>query len=332
MSTTRTIHRPLSQSGLSFLKRTVSFLFRLGVTTGLLIFIYRKIDVSLFRNILFQSDLSLFVFSFFIFFISNLTGGLQYYFLLRSHGTEKPPLGSVMKIYLLSSFFNNFLPTNIGGDGIKVYRLMRMGLDKKIVLSSVIWDRFTGIMILLFFSLFFGIMVTGSSRLAGALFLFVFCVLLFIILVKKFGLGKLLLRIIRPVRNEKIKLFLHEFLSSFRIYLKKSNGILVFYALSFLTQFLKIFFALFIARAVRLQVSLPELCTMLPVIGIVSSLPLSINGLGIREYVGVLLFATLRKDKALVSIFITIGNIIIMLANSTGALFMLIREKKTGKP
>jgi len=158
---------------------------------------------------------------------------------------------------------------------------------------------------------------------------FLLTLFLIFLLIKKYNAGRFLLRMVGIIRNEKIKYFLEEFLISFKIYLQRSKYILYFYLISLITQFLKIYLVVFVAKAIRLDMSITEIFLIIPAVGIVSFLPISINGLGIKEYVGSYLFAFLNKEIALISIFISIGNLIVILGNLVGAIFIFDKEKRS---
>ena len=198
------------------------------------------------------------------------------------------------------------------------------------IFSSIIWDMFISIMILILFSFLAGFFLLKKGIILLGLILFLSVITFFVLLINRFNAGKILLKLVRIIKNAKVKYFLEEFLISFKIYLQKSKFILYFYVASIATQFLKIFLMVFVAMAISLDISVGEIYFINPIIAIASSLPISINGLGIREYVGSHLFTYLDSDIniALIPIFITIGSIIIILGNLLGVIFMFGKGKK----
>ncbi len=313
-------------------KKTLFFLIRLFITVGLLYYIYRKIDLELIKNILSGSNYILLTTALLILMLSNITGAVQWYFLLRSQKITGLSIFYIIKIFLLSAFFNNFLPTNVGGDVIKVYKLIKMNYPKNIVFSSILWDRFMNITILILFLLIAGILIFKKKIIFLGLLLFILIILLFIILIKKYNAGKFILKIVRKIKNKNIKYFMEEFLISFKIYLQKSSYILLFYLTSLITQFLKIYSAVFIVKAmapIGLNLNMPEVFFIGPIIGIAAILPISINGLGIREVVGSFIAGYLYKNKTLISLFVTLGNLSVILSNLPGVVFFFQKGKRS---
>ncbi|MBU1078181.1 MAG: flippase-like domain-containing protein [Spirochaetes bacterium] len=313
-------------------KKTFYLVLRLIITAFLLYLIYRRIDLAFIRNLLLTSNYLYLLIAVLIFVLSNVTGAVQWYFLLRSQTDTDPGFFAMIRLYLFSAFFNNFLLSNVGGDVIKVYKLIKYKFDKNIIFSSVLWDRFISVLILIFFSLITGYILFKKVVILYSLALFLGAIILLLILVKKYKLGSFLLKFVNIIRHKKINYFLKEFFLSFKIYLQRSKYIVLFYSFSILTQFLKIFFMVLIAMALSITITPWEIFFIIPIIGVVSALPISINGLGVREYVGSYLFGFLDKEKALMSVFITVGNLVIILGNLFGVIFIFDKNKPKQSP
>jgi glycosyltransferase 2 family protein len=73
---------------------------------------------------------------------------MKWYWSLRLH--ERPfPWDYLFRIGCMSYFFNNFLPSAIGGDVYRVYRTCPAGLDKAPAVSAVLIERLVGVALLL---------------------------------------------------------------------------------------------------------------------------------------------------------------------------------------
>ncbi|MGQ0645146.1 MAG: lysylphosphatidylglycerol synthase transmembrane domain-containing protein [Elusimicrobiota bacterium] len=60
---------------------------------------------------------------------------------------------TLLELYLVGHFFNFLLPSNMGGDVVRVYGLSRRAGGWKGALSSVFWERAAGVVVLLAFAL-----------------------------------------------------------------------------------------------------------------------------------------------------------------------------------
>lgn len=58
------------------------------------------------------------------------------------------PVKYLLSLYFTGAFFNNFMPTSIGGDVYKMYKMSKKVGDSGIGFSSVFTERFTGIVML----------------------------------------------------------------------------------------------------------------------------------------------------------------------------------------
>ena len=72
------------------------------------------------------------------------------------------PFGTLLRLYFVGTFFNAFLPTGVGGDAYKAFRLGRGSHSLAHAFASVVLDRFAGIVGLAIIGL-----VAVAARVAG---------------------------------------------------------------------------------------------------------------------------------------------------------------------
>ncbi len=75
--------------------------------------------------------------------ISRLFVSARWYILLRS-GDVKIPLSRSIALTFTGLFANNFLPTTIGGDVVRLAGAMQLGYDRAVCLASIAADRLLG--------------------------------------------------------------------------------------------------------------------------------------------------------------------------------------------
>lgn len=195
---------------------------------------------------------------------------------------------AALRLYLVGTFFNNFMPSTVGGDIIRAATLGRSQRAAP-VMAATFTERYTGLLTLVgvaFLSL-------GDPRLRTS-FPFAFP-LLVTLAVALLVLGAWLLRG-RPVPGlerfpvRRVKTLLRDSSEELR-QLGNAPGALAtavalsvgFYAIAILT-------VLAAGRAVGVQLPLPALAGAVPLVLLFSMLPISLNGLGLSEigYVAVL--------------------------------------------
>lgn len=59
----------------------------------------------------------------------------------HGHATQ----GMLFRLYLIGTFFSNFMPSMVGGDVVRVYKLSRAGCDSSIVVASIFLERYLGL-------------------------------------------------------------------------------------------------------------------------------------------------------------------------------------------
>jgi uncharacterized protein (TIRG00374 family) len=62
---------------------------------------------------------------------------------------RRPPLGTVMRIFFVSTFVGTFLPASVGGDAVRAYGLSKEGVVGVDAVASVLMDRLLGVISIL---------------------------------------------------------------------------------------------------------------------------------------------------------------------------------------
>src|SRR5688572_7086040 len=65
------------------------------------------------------------------------------------HPDTRPPLGTVMRIFFVSTFVGTFLPASVGGDAVRAYVLSKEGVRGVDAVASVLMDRLLGVVSIL---------------------------------------------------------------------------------------------------------------------------------------------------------------------------------------
>jgi uncharacterized protein (TIRG00374 family) len=240
----------------------------------------------------------------------------------------------ITEIYFISNWFATFLPGSVGGDIYKVYGLTRDGSRALNSLATVFIERFTGLLALISVALvaivLFGhmmpipawMLLALVSIVAGAVFLLLFAT-----------------RYIRPIGR-----FLRNRVPIFRKYVTEEKLDLVVEIVADMIQrpglFLRAFLLgigmqllvlvsyYFVALALNQHIPFLFFLVFFPLIEIISLIPVTINGMGIRELLLVffLRYADAGSSFAL-SFSILLRLILVVFALFGG--YLLIRSRST---
>jgi glycosyltransferase 2 family protein len=209
--------------------------------------------------------------------------------LLASRAVRVPFL-KTLRSHLSAIFFNNLLPSTVGGDTLRVYDSWRWGAGKAGAVAIVGLDRLLGMLALLIYAV---VALLLAPRLAGQVPLLplwvglgavgvltlVGCALAPMPRVRAWLEPRLGL-LPEPVRTPLVTFF--SALAAFRDDRSAVNRAL---GLSLLLQLTAILHFYVIALALGLQVSLAAFFLVIPVSLAVMAIPLSVNAIGIRENV-----------------------------------------------
>ncbi|MGK7878193.1 MAG: lysylphosphatidylglycerol synthase transmembrane domain-containing protein [Xenococcaceae cyanobacterium] len=312
---------------------------KIMVSLGLLALVFTRVDLSQ-AWIQFQA-LSLPFVAFALLYYT----GLQWLSCLRWQvvlwsTNHSAPMGSLLSSYFAGMFLNIFLPGALGGDVYRVYRVAQKTKDSEAALVSVFLERFTGLaalsalavlglppafkvvgrwdIILLFF--------TCVGALVGGVLLIVSPRLLIWAepLLQKLRLSSL------AARFAKIQLLLRQFA-------QHPQALALSMGLSFLLQLGIVYYHYLVAQQLKIPISYLELLVFIPIIVVVTLLPISLGGLGVKEGLWVYLFSRIgltAEQALLLSLTITLlswllslpGGVILLL-DSAG--FQQIRKGKT---
>jgi uncharacterized protein (TIRG00374 family) len=293
-------------------RRIVKTLLKIGVSASLLIFLIKKLSYDELKTILTSINSNLFLLAGAGLFVSNVFGSLQWHLLLNASRVELP-FHRTFRFYFVGLFFNNFLPANIGGDTVKIYDVSRSGSSVYQVVAATVLDRILGIFglcLLASVAAVFLLKIQPEGSLWVYLMIFVGCMLPAVGLYMYRPLGNLVRRLVLTMKlfslDRRITLVLNH-LGEF-----KSRKALVvrLVGLSLLIQGLRVYTHVLVGQAIGVHIEgimILQFFVFVPLLSLAMIPPVTINGLGVREWLGILLFAAagIARTNAFVLEFLT---------------------------
>ncbi len=240
----------------------------------------------------------------------------------------------LLKEYFIGHFFNNFLPTSIGGDISRVLGVSKfLDIDKGIIFSSVIIERIIGFIALLLIGnigIFYLKVGTENSSLIStfSLLFLIFVLSAFVILISKRS-NKFFSSIIdKLLPNWSIKQKILNFLNSFKDYSSDRVKLINILILSLFFRVIEGFFVYFVVLSLNIK-NLSYIYTLVlnSVVSTIKLIPVSLNGLGLSEMSWVYLTksASINPESATaISLSVMFISVTMSLI---GGVFYLIRKK-----
>jgi uncharacterized membrane protein YbhN (UPF0104 family) len=322
---------PQPSPGASRARRLLVPIVKTVVSLALLWVLFSRVDVARLWGVARNASAPWLLGALGLYLAMVLTSAWRWGLLLRAQDLRfsfKALTGS----FLVATFFNNFLPSNIGGDVVRIADTARAA-GKTLATTVVLIDRGIGLLGLVLMA---AIGATAGPRAFGpsaggvgpGVLWAGFGVAAMIAtpaLLMPEGLARLLqpLRVIHPEwvggRIEKLT----SALARFRESPASLGGCFVG---AVVVQTLLVGFYLAIAHSMHIPVGFAELAVIVPITFIVQMLPLSMNGFGVREATFGFYFARLGLPLESALLVSFMGAALIMLFSLSGGVTYALRK------
>lgn len=216
----------------------------------------------------------------------NYLSAFQTHYLTKIQGMKLTVL-TILKINLVTTYYSLFLPGMLSGGAVKWYKFSKYGARSSAA-AVVVLNRFIETFVTLLIGIVFLIpelYISGSLELLN--FLTTLCMLLIIVYMFLFNerINRFLITLVYKLPSPKIiRSKIHNFfiaMNQFRVLTVKDHfevvGIVIFYNLIGVLSFF------FFAKALNIELSLFTIGWIRSALSIVTLLPFSFAGFGIRE-------------------------------------------------
>lgn len=313
------------------MKTKILIAVKILISLGLISWLLSRADLGQIWQTIQSANYGLLVLAFLVFFVGYFLTAKRLQLLLRALDVPAR-LWTLVQSFSIAIFFNNFLPSTIGGDAYRMYDCFRMGAGKSRAITVVFIDRVIGLSALIMLAFGVSMFATEVAQHIPLLRLFlvgaIFGVLVLAWIVFGSG-GKVLMRLTQG--SNKLMKLLHGAMSKiyygFHLFEGRSDVMLKAVGLSLLLQSNVVIHCLIIAKALHIEIPVMAMFIIIPLSFLIMTAPISINGIGLRESIFVFFFGLygVPQEQALAFSFISFGMI---LAQGVvgGIVFMLRRH------
>lgn len=319
-------------------RRLLRLLFKLAVSAVLVALLLRKVDVRRLGAIIATLDLLPYLAAFSLVVTGTLASTLKWRLLLANLGLGRP-FRELLGFYWIGSFSSMFLPSTVGGDVVRTALLGRENREPLRTASSVLAERLLGLLallgiafvsFLLNYGMYRGKAVEGLLWAAGAGFLG---------LALFFTFPRLLHLVTRPLLLlagkrgwDRPAAFLRSTEEAVADVLGHKKNLLLSTGISLLFQLSLPLQTALIAHAMGLPIPWQYFFSITPIAVLLIAFPVSFNGIGVREWVAVVLYGSLgvAKEQALALSFM--GFFLVLLNALIGGIILFFYrhgKKKT---
>lgn len=308
----------------STLRRLVSLGVKLSVSGALLWVLFSRADVGKLWASARQASLAWMALALGFYAITILATVWRWWLLLEAQEIAMSfrALYASMSVAL---FFNNFLPSSIGGDVVRIADTAKVARSKTLAATVVLADRAMGMMGLILIAATGVTFVTAGGRaplpvwpswlwvgftagiLAGGFMLW-----------RPSGVGWVL-RPLTVLHPEWVAGRIGSITTALGRFRNHLGAVIACFGGAVLVQLLTVVFAWATAHALRIPVGPFDLAVVVPLAGVVQMLPVSVNGFGVREAMYSLYFTRIGLPYESAILLSLTTTALVMLYSLTGA-------------
>ena len=306
-------------------RRYVLLAVKIAVSIILLAILFSRIDAGRLWTIAKRASLAWLAAALVIYFFNVLASVWRWHLLLDAQRIDMSPR-TLLGSFLVALFFNNFLPSNIGGDVIRIRDSARFAGSKTLATTVVLADRVIGLIGLVLVAALGATMVAGIAGhvpspiwpswlwagFLGATLASAPAVL------APSGVTRLLqpLTVLHP---EWVGDRIDDITAALIRFRERPTAIASCFAGAVFVQATVVLFYIAVAHALHVQVAPWDLAVIVPLSFIVQMLPVSVNGFGVREATFTFYFTRVGLTIESALVVSLVATALIMLFSSIGA-------------
>jgi glycosyltransferase 2 family protein len=303
------------------------------ISIALLALLFSRVDIGRLWSVARAASLPWLIGALGLYYLMITVSAWRWGLLLRAQGLYLP-FRRLSASFLVATFFNNFLPSNIGGDVIRIADTAPAARSKTLATTVVIIDRGIGLLGLVL------IAALGASAAAGvqasdlgpvsAGLLWAGFALATIVATPALLAPETFLRLLHPLRLLHIE-WIDKRLERLTITLTRFRetpaALAGCFAGAVVVQAVLVAYYVAIAHSMRIPIGFAELALIVPVSFIAQMLPISMNGFGVREATFGFYFTRLGLPLESALLMSFVGAAVIMLFSLSGGAVYLARVR-----
>ncbi len=308
-------------------KRAAWFALKLAISGGLLAIVLSQAHLPRLLEHIRTIDVRWLVPTTLMWVIVLLVSGWRWQVLLRAqHVTAQ--MAPLYESILVAQFFNNFLPSNIGGDVVRVADTAPLTGSKTLATTVILVDRALGLLAL-FVIAALSSFIAGQrgTPVPGSAYLWMVVgtsVAVAIVLLGAPHLFPAMLAPLRRLEHEWVDERLGRLEEAFHRFVQARAALLNAFVGALAVQVASVVLYVLLARAMHIPLPILTAAVLIPVSFVVQMLPVAINGFGVREAVYIYFFthAGLGLEPA-VALSLVGAGLVVLYSLTGGVLFAL---------
>ena len=319
----------MAEQKTSSLRRWGPIVVKFAVSAALITYVTRDIDFALAWDRFLGIRPEMLALAFGVFFVQLVVADMRWLAALAAIGAFIPFVES-LRIYYIGVFFNQALPSSVGGDAVRIYKAYRIGLPLGTAFNGVILERVGTVLALIMLvaatqPVFLSRVSPGAAEwIVPGLAVFAAAAVV--------GLGVLMVldRLPRAIAHWRLVRALAAVAADTRkafLSPRAATGILGWSLLAHMNITLGVFF---LGVGLGIDVTWLDCMALIPVVILVTTIPISIAGWGVRELAMVQAFGLIGvpgDEATLLSLLF--GFVALLASLPGGAIWLLSSDRRT---
>jgi uncharacterized protein (TIRG00374 family) len=313
------------------LKTTLIWAVKILVSGGLLYLLLSQVDTHKLWLVAKTASIPWLLAALAIYFVSAVVSTWRWNLLLKTQHIDLP-FSTVLNSFLVATFFSNFLPSNIGGDVVRIRDTSRAAGSKTLAATVVLLDRGLGLLGLTFVAAVGATIAAWHSEALGPIGPGLLWLMLaggiavsapFVLMPKS---AALLLRPFERLHQEWVSERIERLTTALGKFRAAPGVLLQCFVGAIAVQAIIVGYYAAIARALSIPIPLAHLGMLIPLSFIVQMAPISVNGFGVREWTFKLYFSQLHLPPESAVALSFVGAVVLMVFSTSGAAAYLMRR------
>ncbi len=306
------------------IKTTLNYIGRLAITGLLLFLTFRSVDLAQVQEALREIAVLPLLLALGCLLASNFIASFRWFLIMRKIGFSFG-YPFLLASFFKGAFFNQGLPTAIGGDAIRVLDCGREKGTMADAFYGVFIDRIIGMAGLLFLNI--GALLINRTLLPAGIYssLMTIMVLLSLILLALFFVHR-----IRFLSRIRLLRFISDLSHRYAEVYATPVAILVQTGLSVVNHLMAMVSIFLLGRSVGLDYPISVYLVLVPPVILLTILPISLAGWGVREGAMIGFFLLVGADQTRVLTVSLLFGLLVIITSLPGLFVFLFQKKQSG--
>lgn len=293
------------------MKRWILVSLKAVVSVSLLGYLFSKVDIREVQDSLGRASYAYLFFAAVVLLLQAVAGAVRWSMVIKIISSPVR-LRVALQVLFIGLFFNQTLPSSIGGDAMRVWRIRHHGFPLRTAINSVLLDRLIALAALALFML---ITYPVLHRLVGNPILRLAVVVVALALIMGFAVLYYFRKIPRRFRGWRITEEIRHISAEAHKVTRNPRRAIAIVTLSIAIHAMTGLAIYEVARGLGLSIGLLECVVLTPPISLITVLPISMAGWGVREagMVTALAFAGVAAHDALI-VSILLGLLLVLIS------------------